>query len=159
MARYSIRSSPKSHRPHRSASALRFLCACAGFLLAAVLAPAPSTGQQSGSTQGQPALSNPVPKPTSVILPAANHGLDANDRMQLQEQRLKRASFEAANAERKKQLDSDSTLLLKLASELKAELDKTPPDTLSLSIVRKAEEIERLAHNVQLKMKLTVGAD
>lgn len=50
-------------------------------------------------------------------------------------------------------------MLLKLASELKAEIDKTPRDTLSLSVVRKAEEIEHLAHNVQVKMKLTVGTD
>jgi hypothetical protein len=94
-----------------------------------------------------------------VILPVANRVPDANDRMEMQDQKLKRASFDAANMERKRQLDSDSAMLLKLASELKAEIDKTPPNTLSLSIVRKAEEIEHLAHSVQIKMKLTVGGD
>jgi hypothetical protein len=36
-------------------------------------------------------------------------------------------------------------------------VDKTTKDTLSLSVIRKAGEIEKLAHNVKEKMKLTVG--
>jgi hypothetical protein len=44
-----------------------------------------------------------------------------------------------------------------MAAELKAEVDKTTKDTLSLNVIRKADEIERLAHNVKEKMKLTVG--
>ncbi|HTX76934.1 MAG TPA: hypothetical protein VMD29_12070 [Terracidiphilus sp.] len=146
-------SAKKSHRRYGSAYAA-CLCACAGFLLTAFWGPAAAAAQQ-----GQEPLANPLPHPTSIILPAANRAPDANDRMEMQDQRLKRASYEAANAERKRQLDSDSALLLKLASELKAEIDRTPPDMLSLSIVRKAEEIERLAHDVQVKMKLTVGTD
>jgi len=45
--------------------------------------------------------------------------------------------------------------LLKLATDLKAEVDKTTKDTLSLNVIRKADEIERLAHNVKGKMTLT----
>jgi hypothetical protein len=70
----------------------------------------------------------------------------------------KRQDFAAANAERKKQIAEDTAKLLKLAAELKAEVDKTTKDTLSLGVIRKAGEIERLAHNVKEKMKLTVGA-
>ena len=40
---------------------------------------------------------------------------------------------------------------------LKAEVDKTNKDMLSLNVIRKADEIEKLAHNVKEKMKLTVG--
>ena len=36
-------------------------------------------------------------------------------------------------------------------------MDKTNKDTLSLGVIRKADEIERLAHNVKEKMKLSVG--
>lgn len=156
MGANSIRNAPKSLCTRLSAAALHCVFACAGLLLAAAISPA-LAAQQSNSSG--PPLSNPLPHPTSVILPAANRTPDANDRMEMQSQKLKRASFEAANAERKRQLDSDSALLLKLAAELKAEIDRTPQDTLSLSVVRKAEEIERLAHNVQTKMKLTVGTD
>jgi hypothetical protein len=66
--------------------------------------------------------------------------------------------FTAANAERKKQIADDSTKLLKLATDLKTEVDKTTKDTLSLNVIRKADEIEKLAHDVKEKMKLTGAA-
>jgi len=84
---------------------------------------------------------------------------DANDQMRMREERTKTQNFEAANNERKRQIAEDSAKLLKLATELKAEVDKTTKDMLSLTVIRKADEIERLAHNVKDKMKLTVGAN
>jgi hypothetical protein len=92
-------------------------------------------------------------------MPEANRPLDANQKMQMQEQQQKKMNFEAANAERKKQLTDDSARLLKLANELKTEVDKTDKDTLSISVIRKADEIERLAKIVKEKMKLTVAAN
>jgi hypothetical protein len=55
-------------------------------------------------------------------------------------------------AERQKQLAADKAKLLKLATELKQEMDKTNLDTLSLSIIRKANQIEKLAHSVKQEM-------
>jgi hypothetical protein len=83
---------------------------------------------------------------------------DANAQMQMREQQAKNQSYEAANIERKKQIAEDTALLLKLATDLKTEVDKTDKDTLSVGVIRKADAIERLAHNVKEKMKLTVGA-
>jgi hypothetical protein len=40
---------------------------------------------------------------------------------------------------------------------LKAEVDKTNKDMLSLNVIRKADEIEKLAHNVKEKMRLPAG--
>jgi hypothetical protein len=40
-----------------------------------------------------------------------------------------------------------------MALALKAEVDKTTKDTLSLDVIRKAEQIERLAKSVKEKMK------
>lgn len=97
------------------------------------------------------------PKQT-IINPAVNRTPDKNEQMAMQERSAKRATYEAANAERKRQLTDDSAALLELSNELKAELDKTTKDTLSLDAVRKADAIARLAHNVQVKMKLTVNA-
>jgi hypothetical protein len=59
------------------------------------------------------------------------------------------------NADRQKQLVADAQKLLSLANELKADVDKSTKDTLSLDVVRKADEIEKLAHNVKEKMKCT----
>jgi hypothetical protein len=51
----------------------------------------------------------------------------------------------------------ESARLLKLATDLKAEVDKTTKDTLSISVVRKADEIEKLAHSVKEAMKLNAA--
>jgi hypothetical protein len=83
---------------------------------------------------------------------------DVNTQNDINEQQNKQQSFEAANAERKRQINAESAKLLKLATELKAEVDKTSKDTLSVGVIRKADEIEKLAHSVKAKMQLTVGA-
>jgi hypothetical protein len=57
------------------------------------------------------------------------------------------------NAERQKKLVEDTTKLLALANELKAAVDKSDKNTLSLDVVRKADEIEKLAHSVKERMK------
>jgi hypothetical protein len=62
------------------------------------------------------------------------------------------------NIDRKKQIGDASAKLLELATELKTEVDKTNKDTLSLGVIRKADEIEKLAHNAKEKMKLSAGA-
>jgi hypothetical protein len=100
----------------------------------------------------------PMPNPDKpYLLPEANRLPDANQQMEMREQQAKAQNFAAANAERKKQIADDSTKLLKLATDLKTEVDKTTKDTLSLSVIRKADEIEKLAHSVKEKMKLSVG--
>lgn len=58
-----------------------------------------------------------------------------------------------AVVDRKKQISDESTELLAMAVALKAEVDKTNKDVLSLNVIRKADQIERLAHNVKQKMK------
>jgi hypothetical protein len=68
-------------------------------------------------------------------------------------------NFDAVNIERRRQIADDSARLLKLATDLKVEVDKTTKDTLSLGVIRKADEIERLAREVKEKMKLTQRAN
>ena len=55
-----------------------------------------------------------------------------------------------------KQLSYDTAKLLTLANELKAELDKSNKDTLSLSVIRKADQVEKLAHKVRDEMKASL---
>jgi hypothetical protein len=113
-------------------------------LIAIVLTPAANEGQ----SQRDPGFRYP---------PAVTRIPDANAQSDINGQQSQQQSFEAANAARKKQIADDSAKLLKLATELKTEVDKTNKDTLSLNVIRKADEIERLAHDVKEKMKLTVG--
>jgi hypothetical protein len=107
----------------------------------------------------QPPQQSPTTGPDAPYLrPEANRLPDKNDQMKLNSDQVKRAHFDAANAERKKQIADDTAKLLELATELKSEVDKTSKDTLSINVIRKAESIERLAKGVKEKMKLTVGA-
>lgn len=112
----------------------------------------------NSSSQGvsQSGLQNPD-KP--LLMPDANRPPDANQQMAMHDQQAKSKNVDAANLERKRQITDDSAKLLKLASDLKAEVDKTSKDTLSLGVIRKAEEIEKLAHNVKEKMKLTMASN
>jgi hypothetical protein len=58
-----------------------------------------------------------------------------------------------ANQERQAQLRRDTEQLLKLATDLKEEVDKSNENVLSLEVIKKAEEIERLARSIKDKMK------
>lgn len=55
--------------------------------------------------------------------------------------------------ERRKRLEADTAKLVALTSELQAEVAKASKDELSLDVVRKAAEIEKLAHDVKERMK------
>ena len=58
-----------------------------------------------------------------------------------------------AAKERVAALKSDTDKLLKLSVELKAYVDKSDENVLSLDVIKKADEIERLARSVRDKMK------
>jgi hypothetical protein len=88
---------------------------------------------------------------------ASNPMPDANrfmtDSMKMQDN-LK--LFKALNAERHKEMTSDTKKLLALANRLKAETDQTANAPLSMEAVRQLELIEKLAHSVREKMKASV---
>jgi len=86
-----------------------------------------------------------------------NQQPDANAQMERNMKKAQTEKFEAANAERKRQLEADSALLLELATELDTELARTAQDALSPSVIEKIEAIEKLAHTVKEKMRLTVA--
>ncbi len=67
--------------------------------------------------------------------------------------KLERDMAKKANQERQEALRRDTEKLLKLATELKNYVDKTNENVLSFDVVKKAEEIEKLAHSVKEKMK------
>jgi hypothetical protein len=74
------------------------------------------------------------------------NGVDASTR-------LIRDMAKKANQERAAAVKTDTEKLLKLAEELKVSVDKSGENVLSLDVIKKAEEIEKLAHSVKDKMK------
>jgi hypothetical protein len=57
------------------------------------------------------------------------------------------------NLDRQRRLVADTDKLLVLATQLKTEVDKTNAHILSIEVVKKAEEIEKLAKSVKDRMK------
>jgi hypothetical protein len=57
------------------------------------------------------------------------------------------------NDDRHKRMAEDADKLVALSNELKADVDKTGKDELSVEVLRKAAEIEKLAHDLQNRMK------
>jgi hypothetical protein len=68
-------------------------------------------------------------------------------------ERIARDMAKKANQERAAAVKADTEKLLKLAVELKASVDKSNENLLSVDVIKKAEEIEKLAHSVKDKMK------
>jgi hypothetical protein len=89
---------------------------------------------------------NPLPFPRGPMQPKP--GPEDEPR-----QKIEREMAKKANQDRQANLKRDTEKLLKLSTELKEYVDKTNENMLSVEVVKKAEEIEKLAHSVKDKMK------
>jgi hypothetical protein len=88
-----------------------------------------------------------LPPGTTDINPQM--GDDANEaRARMTHDMEKKAAKERVAA-----LKNDTDKLLKLSTELKSYVDKSDENVLSLTVIKKAEEIEKLAKSVKEKMK------
>jgi hypothetical protein len=125
---------PPSELPFRGAS-VRLLSVFAFALLLAVTASWP-LGQRH---HVDPALTAQGPPETP-------------DQKAIRE-RMQRAAAKEWNKERQARLKQDTDKLLALATELKTQVDKSNENVLSLDVIKKADEIEKLAHSVKDKMK------
>ncbi|HKD80482.1 MAG TPA: hypothetical protein VKH81_12370 [Candidatus Angelobacter sp.] len=65
--------------------------------------------------------------------------------------------FKAANKKRQQDIREDTDKLFQLATELKTAVDKSNENMLSLDVVKKADEVEKLAKKVKDKMKEAIG--
>jgi hypothetical protein len=66
---------------------------------------------------------------------------------------IQKQQAQAANLQRQIEIKRDTEKMFQLTSELKDYLDKTGQGVLSLDAIKKAEQIEKLAHSVKSKMK------
>jgi hypothetical protein len=119
--------------------------------LAAFLAMPFSAGVSHGQPGQFPTQSGV--KDPSAIPPLGRGTVDKDDPLAVTftPQQLKQL-----NVQRQKQMADDTVKLLALANELKSELDKGGKDASSIVQVRKAEKIEKLAHEVGQKMKTPI---
>jgi hypothetical protein len=132
-----------SLKPHR-------LSCCAGIILILALAGMAQNPSVPGGALRMDRMNQVTP---------INQPPDPNTQMLMHDRQSKQQSFAAADTEPREQFADDSARLVELAADLKDEVDKTTKDTLSLNVVRKADDIEKLAHSVKEKMKLTMAAN
>jgi hypothetical protein len=97
----------------------------------------------SSGGQGMPQRPGPPASPTRGDIG------DNNDA----QQQLAREMAKKANEDRQKALRNDTDKLVKLAEELKDYVDKSNENVLSVDVIKKADQIEKLAHSVKEKMK------
>jgi hypothetical protein len=69
------------------------------------------------------------------------------------EEKMEHEREKAMNKQRQTSLQKDTDHLLELATQLKAYVDKSNEHTLSLDVLKKADEIEKLAKSVKEKMR------
>jgi hypothetical protein len=93
-----------------------------------------------------PRQSSPPVVPPTDISPTTTDEDEA--RARIAGEMAKKAAKERVAA-----LKHDTDKLLKLSVELKQSVDKSDENVLSLDVIKKAEEIEKLAHSVKEKMK------
>ena len=68
-------------------------------------------------------------------------------------QQQRREMQKKQNVHRQEDIKNDTDKLLELATELKQYVDKTNENIISLDVIKKAEQIEKLAKTVKDKMK------
>jgi hypothetical protein len=119
------------------------------FLVIALLA-ADAGGQSKSSPRAA------TPQPVAEAAPSAEPQFPRSRRGQ-EEDRIaierERAMARQRNKDRQTALKKDTDKLLALATQLKEYVDKTDENMLSLDVIKKAEELEKLSKSVKEKMK------
>lgn len=116
--------------------------------------PANLTQSQSAQADQRPATVDTMPthRKAAITEVVANQ-IAPRVQWDDPQQKLERAAIVNAVTEHQLALRRDTEKLLFLAEELKQNVDKTGPNILSMDVIKKAQEIEKLAKSVKEKMK------
>ena len=121
-----------------------------GTLFICVLAAVDAIAFASVAGEGSQQAATPQSSPQAVRAPDSTQPSNVDGQQP-------KPNVATASDERRKQISEDSATLLKLATDLKAEVDKTTKDTLSIGVIRKADAIEKLAHAVKEQTRPAAG--
>jgi len=137
---------------------MKVLPILAAGLFMVLLGTTPTSEAQGRQGPTQPPANNPttMPDPTSSPSrgtpsnPFPSFGGNSDDPMT---SRMAEQQAHSRNIDRQKKLKTDTDRLLALATDLKEQVDKTDKNVLSIEVIKKAEEIEKLARSVKERMK------
>jgi hypothetical protein len=116
-----------------------------GIVVAMILGSCMGTGAAMQKPASQSSAPDPFGLPSDTMQSDDQFG-DAHRRMEM-------LRVKSANAERQKQLTREATELLNVAGELHFKAQKSDGSVTQAEMLRQAETIERLAHNVKERMK------
>ena len=119
-------------------------------VLLIVCATLPATGQD------QPTQVPPFGRQGQRTMPDIGQRKGPQDE---QIARMEKEQEKRRNKERQASLKEDTDKLLELATQLKQYVDKSNENILSLDVMKKAEEIEKLAKQVEKKMRSECAAE
>jgi len=116
-------------------------------MLGAGMRTTPVAAQQQQQPGTLPSILPPSQAPSAPGIGAAEPGPNP----------MRESSHEAmirqANEQRHRRMLDDANKMVQLSNELKADVEKTQKDELSIEVLKKAAEVEKLAHDVQQRMK------
>ena len=101
--------------------------------------------QETGEQYSLPGASTQFPRPAI--------GSDQDRPRDEAEEKMEHEREKKLNEQRQADLKRDTDKLLLLATQLKQAVDKSNEHTLSLDVIKKAGEIEKLAKSVRQKMR------
>lgn len=120
-------------------------------LLGCVLAVPPSIGSATAQSQTQSGTLHPR-SPSSTTMPPVG-GRDPDGLPDPQAAMMEARRVRSLATDRQKKIVDDVTRLAQLASEIKTGLDQANRNETSPDVIRKTEEIEKLARDVKQRMK------
>lgn len=109
------------------------------------------SGNGGGNTGAGSVPGSQLPGPSGPRVSTPRTSLDGPDTGETT--KMEEQQAQARNSDRQRRLQMDTEKLLALATELKQQVDKTDKNTLSLEVIKKADEIEKLAKSVKDRMK------
>jgi len=118
----------------------QWLCVLAGAGIVAITAGAGLLSSRAQSPTSETAVSG-----SAVATAKGGVGAKTQDAPQPNKQE----TADTAMRTQQQEVADEAAHLLKMATDLKAAVDKTTKDQLSVGVVRKAGEIEQLAHKVR----------
>ncbi|HEX3471207.1 MAG TPA: hypothetical protein VHT28_08485 [Silvibacterium sp.] len=104
------------------------------------------TGLASAQTSTSPTQQNVAPATTPTQTP--EHKVDGTTA-----QKAAANEVTPSDEARQAQLVADTDKLFQLAQELQTEVAKTGKDTLSIAVIKKAAEVEKLARSLKERMR------
>lgn len=99
---------------------------------------------------------DPCTQQIIVTRPGRSRPAEAED---AQREEMRRTQQKKMNEERQASLKKDTEELYNLATQLKEGVDKSTQNTLSVDVIRTAQQIEKLAKSVRERMKGNLYCD